>query len=60
MSLLTFQTRLPAMIFRNVVAEAAERHMFGGAHQGGAMSPKFELGGDFCTVQIPEISPSCV
>ena len=36
--------------FPNVVTQ---RHIFGGAHPGGAMTPKFELGPDFCTAHLP-------
>ena len=44
-----FNTREPALIFPNVVAKC---HIFGGAHPG-AMTPKFELGRDFCTMHLP-------
>ena len=44
------QTRQPALIFST--SYVAQRHIFGGARPG-AMTPKFELGRDFCTMHLP-------
>jgi len=33
--------------------DSAKRHTLGVLHPGGAMTPKFELGQDFCAMHLP-------
>ena len=49
-------TRQPALIFPTSSPNAT----FLGVRTQGAMTPKFELGRDFCTMRLPEVSSSCV
>ena len=46
------KTRQPALIFPTP--------HFGRMRTQGAMTPIFEVGGDFCTMHLPQVSSSCV